>query len=36
MTLLQRDREKYEEGKIETFISLVQDGLLQPEIAAAG
>lgn len=34
MTLLQRDREKMEEGKIQELISLVQDGLLQPEVAA--
>lgn len=34
MTLLQRDREKMEEGKIQELISLVQDGLLQLEVAA--
>ena len=46
MTLLQRDREKYEEGKIEgkiegriegkieELIALVDDGLLTVEVAA--
>ncbi len=34
MTLLQRDREKYEEGKTETLISLVKDGLISAEVAA--
>ena len=38
MTLLQRDREKYEEGKVEgraeALISLVADGLLDIDIAA--
>ncbi|MBR5648213.1 hypothetical protein [Pseudobutyrivibrio sp.] len=38
MTLLQRDREKYEEGKVEgkaeVLISLVADGLLDIDIAA--
>ena len=43
MTLLQRDREKYEEGKIEGKIegrleelfSLVDDGILTIEVAAS-
>ena len=38
MTLLQRDREKYEEGKAEgkaeELVSLVNDGIIQPEVAA--
>ena len=42
MTLLQRDREKYEEGKVEgkaegraeALIALVTDGLLDIDIAA--
>ena len=42
MTLLQRDKVKYEEGRVEgkvegrtqELISLVRDGLLLPEIAA--
>ena len=38
MTLLQRDREKYEEGKIEgkieELIALVDEGLLTVEVAA--
>ena len=38
MTLLQRDREKYEEGKVEgkaeALISLVADGLFDIDIAA--
>jgi hypothetical protein len=38
MTLLQRDREKYEEGKIEgkleELFSLVDDGLLTIDVAA--
>ena len=33
MTLLQRDREKKTEGKIEELVSLVNDGLLQIDIA---
>ncbi len=34
MTLLQRDREKFEEGKIEELLSLVREGLLQADVAA--
>ena len=38
LTLLQRDREKYEEGKVEgkaeALIALVTDGLLDIDIAA--
>ena len=38
LTLIQRDREKYEEGKVEgkaeALIALVTDGLLDIDIAA--
>gem|GEM_PF-1326100 len=35
MTLLQRDREKYEEGRTEGIISLLMDGIISEDIAAA-
>lgn len=34
MTLLQRDREKFEEGRMEELVSLVCDGLLDIHVAA--
>ena len=34
MTLLQRDREKFEEGRSEELVSLVRDGLLDIHVAA--
>ena len=34
MTLLQRDREKFEEGRLEELVSLVRDGLLDIHVAA--